>query len=202
MSGGRYLQTIPTWLIPYSGLLASVAQTTDEFYRKPSKELIAGFGERAMTRLPGLSKMVPARQDIFGDPAKRRGGPVARGLLPFAITKQDKDIVPRELLRLSEEGAVISFPGDRLSDTIKMEPDEYRDFLYDQGQDIKKTLGKLYRLPGYHRLPLEMRVKMTRKAAEESRAKFRKRARVEYLLKAQGLPTRSTQLLPNPAKLD
>jgi hypothetical protein len=186
--GGRYLQTIPTWFVPYSGALASLAQTVDPFYRQATTPK-----ERIMSRLPFLSEKLPARRGVLGEPRRRPGSPIERGLAPFGVTKSTQDIVPRELMRMYQtHGHILSFPGDEWVQTLEMSPMEYQRFLEEQGEAIHRFLGHMFRSSAYQALPDELKWKETIGEAKRVRDRVKRAQIAQYKLRAKGID-RDTQ---------
>lgn len=86
----RFVTSAPTQLIPLSSFQAWVNRLIDPFYRKPEPGLSAqALADRLKEKVMFLSKGIPKRLDLYGEPAKRKDR-VLNAVNPFTSRKSDK----------------------------------------------------------------------------------------------------------------
>src|SRR5260221_2063713 len=90
--GQQFLAETASGMVPFSGLDRLVAQQLDPTVRDPQ-----GMYERILSGLPVLSRELPPRLDIFGEPQQR-----TRGI--FGSTSAPLTPLDAELSRLHEQG--------------------------------------------------------------------------------------------------
>lgn len=137
----KWFATFVSTVIPTG--VAQVAQAKDPYLRD-----VRNTVDRIKSRIPGISKELPPRRELWGEPIKREGGFWERLVSPFYRTIPREDIVDNELKRLKR------FPGmpQRKIEDIELTPKEYSDFMEVFGPIIHFTLTTLIKSEGYQRL--------------------------------------------------
>jgi hypothetical protein len=119
----RLTESLATMPIPR--LVSSVAFAMDGEFRKTQSILDAW-----KKNLPGLSKELPAWQNVYGEPEKSGDSAFVRFVTPFRTTAISNDPVKTELKRLKMH---IGMPSQTI-DGYKMTPKEYEAYVEEQGK--------------------------------------------------------------------
>lgn len=154
-------------MIPASSLLRTIANATDPVLRDPK-----GFLQKLKAQIPGLSKEVPARLDVFGNTKEKPGGSI--GAVSFVKpTKETSDALTKEL---ETTGVRIGFP-QRTVNGEKLNDEQYRDYLEESGQAIRTVMERIIKMPGYQKLSLKQRKVVLDKVVDDVSSKVRKAVR-------------------------
>ncbi len=170
----KFLENTVSSIVPAA--ISAVARGVDQTVRKPK-----GVVQAVMSRIPELSKKLPARKDVFQDTIKREGGVPAQ-LLAFTRpqTANDSPLL-NELTRLSQTGNTPSLTDiETRSDRVKnlkaqITDDKYKKFLSDFGQEYKKGLERTIKSGEYKRASDEKKKKILDDSKEDSLAKVLKK---------------------------
>lgn len=140
-------------LVP--SLLTDVAKAIDPYARQSGK----GY-EKIVAKVPFLSKTLPVKKDIFGEPVKGEG--VAIDILFGSRVKSDKETpLIKEISRLStatDKGVTFTDWDKSSAKTLaefkkKVGPEKFDKAKLEYGQELKKQLEKTVADPRYAKLP-------------------------------------------------
>lgn len=140
-------------LVP--SLLTDVAKAIDPYARQSGK----GY-EKIVAKVPFLSKTLPVKKDIFGEPVKGEG--VAIDILFGSRVKTDKETpLIKEISRLStatDKGVTFTDWDKSSAKTLaefkkKVGPEKFDKAKLEYGQELKKQLEKTVADPRYAKLP-------------------------------------------------
>jgi hypothetical protein len=159
--GELLLKRWATSLVPGGGLLGGVARAVDPEI-KDARKVIDWY----KARIPLLSKEVPAKLNVMGQPQKTGGNVVARLLSPVTISKEANDPVYTELARL---GISIG-PMQPVVGGKKMSPEQTRALITEAGPEIKKAVSNLLASPLYRKQTDENKRKMLKSWITKTRA--------------------------------
>jgi hypothetical protein len=162
---GRYGELVikrwATSLVPASGLLGGVARAIDPEV-KDARKVIDWY----KARLPLLSKQVPPKLNIMGQPQKTGGGALTRLLSPVAVSKETNDPVYTELARLGISiGPMKPVVGGK-----RMSPEQTRALITEAGPEIKKAVSNLLASPLYRKQTDANKKKMLKSWITKTRA--------------------------------
>ena len=162
---GRYGELVikrwATSLVPASGLLGGVARAIDPEV-KDARKVIDWY----KARLPLLSKQVPPKLNIMGQPQKTGGGALTRLLSPVAVSKETNDPVYTELARLGISiGPMKPVVGGK-----RMSPEQTRALITESGPEIKKAVSNLLASPLYRKQTDANKKKMLKSWITKTRA--------------------------------
>jgi cell wall-associated NlpC family hydrolase len=150
-------------------VLRDVAQVIDPYERKPQQGLVGGTLGRIGERIPGVSQLVPAEQDVLGRPlASRRGG------IPQPI--RSSQVHPDALINAFDQaGMNISVPRDTItlgqgarSVQVRVQPDEQRRWNSYRGEMLQRIGGGFINSPEFTRIPLPVRQKVLRQMLDSA----------------------------------
>jgi hypothetical protein len=163
------------WLNKYAGTLiptgaAQITRTQDPILREVETALDA-----IKARVPGYSETLPARLNIWGEPIVLQGGLGPDIISPFYTSKEIKDPVSDELLRL---GITVSRPSQTVKG-VKLEPAQYRRYQQLSGQMAKKTLDALVNSGQWEGLPDLAKERIIRNTFNETRERARQQLLAE-----------------------
>jgi len=149
-----------TWM-PMSSFMRMTARLLDPTVKVPNETI----GQKVKEMLPGLSREVPARLDIFGNEIERVAGPLG-AVFPFAPTYQRHDLVRDELIRLGE---LVGYPTqpDLVSD------EEFRAYCIVYGHELYERLADLMMSGMYWEMSDEERGKAIRRIKRQVREDVR-----------------------------
>jgi phage FluMu protein gp41 len=100
------------------------------------------------SRMPGLSKDLPYRVNLWGDKISREGGMVARIASPVYTSKLKGNKIDKEMQKLK---LYIGSPS-RSIDNIKLSPKQYLRYATKSGRHAKKLLLKKIDAPEWNRM--------------------------------------------------
>ena len=118
-----------------NALSAAIARTTDP-YAKDAANVI----DRLKSQIPGLSKDVPDRLDLFGRKMKRATGSAAYDMfVPVRVSEESQEPIDREILA---QGAFIPMPNRKISVgggkiDLKTRPALYNEYVGLAGNGLK-----------------------------------------------------------------
>lgn len=156
--------------------LGQVARTMDPYERdtistkKGMEKKVDQFVKQQMNKVPGLSQMLPIKQDVWGEDKKRDDNVGMRLLtnmiLPYNRKKVIEDVTNTELLSVFEDtGEKGVLPGTVSKDlTINKEKyrltaEEYKEAKKQFGSESKKILDGLIKSNSYKEMSPEQRAK-------------------------------------------
>ena len=156
---GKYIQNSVASLIPT--IVNHTARAIDPRLRVPE-----GVFQALQARTPFLSKEVPVRRDIFGNPVKTQGGPLAL-INPFEPTPAVNNPIINEAKNI---GVDIGLPAKSITSWgIKMNNEEYSKYQKVQGKILEQTLRSLIESEGYQILSIPEREKEFKNTITEVR---------------------------------
>ena len=159
-------------------IVAHTAKAIDPRLRVPE-----GILESLKSRTPGLSKEVPVRRDIFGNPVVAPGGATAI-VNPFAQTKA----VDNPVIKAAKEvGVDIGLPTPTVSG-IKMDNAEYSLYQKVQGKLLEQTLKTLIDSPGYQILTVTEKEKEFKNTITEVRQQINDSVFPALMIRRYNLP--------------
>ncbi len=126
-----YFQRMASSLMPFSSTSRLVAQTIDTTIRQPQ-----GLKETVEANIPGVSRNVPAKLNIFGEPQKRETPAIS----PYAWSTEKTDHVTKVL---EAAGVRPGFVGDSITEggqTYKLTEQEHYDYQVSAGEILRRKL--------------------------------------------------------------
>lgn len=140
--GGTWTRSMAASAVP--AVVGAVARGTDPYQRETQT-----VANAVKARVPGLSRSVPAKLDVFGRPLPQTGG-VARQMFDVTNTSKDRETpVLKEARRL---GVSLTRPSKTITvagKTYTLSPQEYRAVQMEVGPDVLRRLEAAIGLPGY-----------------------------------------------------
>jgi hypothetical protein len=186
--------------------ISPLQQLTDPYYREARTAL-----DRIKARIPGLSRTIQPRIDVFGNPILRDESwwrSVTNTFIPFAIHPVEGDNVIDELMRLHMypgwASEAIGGPEEPLLVTrqntqygVQLNDEEYR--LYQEhtgklpinGKNLHERLEEVIQSPLYQGITDEDKARVMRRVFAEHRANAR-----EYLINSGTIQKRLNQIVP------
>jgi len=128
--------------------------------------------------VPYLSKTLPAKTDVFGEPISRPGGAVVRFISPVVPSPVEVDMVRDEL---KEIGYQMGFPG-KTAGGFEMDAETYRIFQAASGKIVYKALSQMMQNPGYQKLSPRQKEKAVDKIVRETREMVKSQVAQEQLI--------------------
>lgn len=139
---GTWLRSNVASAVP--AIVSAAARGTDPYQRETGT-----VANAVKARIPGLSRSVPAKLDVFGRPLPQTGG-VARQMFDVTNTSKDRETpVLKEARRL---GVSLTRPSKTITvagKTYTLSPQEYRAVQMQVGPDVLRRLEAALNLPGY-----------------------------------------------------
>ncbi len=171
--GERTIQNVLGSAIP--NISAGTARATDEYIRETRSLL-----DKYISRIPEVSKILPYKLDIWGDPIKRPGTAVTRFLLPGQISREKGEPIDKELEKLKLN---LGYPPKKIKD-VELTTEEWQQQITDFGQPAKKELNRLVTHPRWNELDDELKEKKIKSISNF----YRDRARNNIIrkLKSEG----------------
>lgn len=150
-------------------VLFSLAKSIDPVIRDYDS-----FFSAMMTRVPILSRSLPARVDAFGKEMSRGDDPVIRTINqfinPFAVSEVKVNKVDEELQKMLDEGVDIDFlpPETRRKlrvgkETIELSSEELQLIRKERGENIWEGLHRLVSSKGWEKMTVERKAVMLKK---------------------------------------
>jgi hypothetical protein len=168
------------------GMVRQVARVVDPTIRQRTE-----ITDHIVYQIPKFSKVLPKQVDALGE-EKRIQQPISA---MFAMNKstQSKDIVDRELFKLSKESKIktgrsfnVGWPSPSFrikGKNVKIEPVEYAKFMQASAPFVKQTLRSLFSSPEWDTLPLSLKQDTIRKVVNDMRATEKAIIQAEVLQK-------------------
>jgi hypothetical protein len=137
--------------IPYSGFFRQMQQIISGDIKRPR-----GLAEAAKTVIPGLSKEVAPKRDVFGDPITIPAD--IRRATPYVAVQQDpeKQKIVDELQRLDIN---IGFPSRKI-EGIELTSEQYDQYTAVSGNLIKEIMLMVVNDPEYLAMSDEEKTKL------------------------------------------
>ena len=167
--GKRWVQNFAGTAIP--SVSAGVARAIDPTIRE-ARDIVDYF----KSRIPLVSKTLPAKKDIFGKPLERTGTVATRLISPVQVSKEKNNVVDTELQRLD---IYLGMPGRRVGKT-DIPPREYETLTTQAGQKLYKELHAMITADYYKKLSDINKEKLIRRKVSSIRKKERKPYREKY----------------------
>jgi hypothetical protein len=147
--GENWIEQLAGSAVPATGLMNWASRTID-----PNLREVHGILDAIKYRIPGVSKTLPARQDIWGEEIKKEGitkgigGDIWRAVSPVQVSTAKEDEVESELSRLGY------FPGKSSKNVgkEKLTPKQYYDLIKNSGPQAKQSILEAIRSPQYQNL--------------------------------------------------
>lgn len=169
--GENWIEQLAGSAVPATGAMNWASRTID-----PNLREVHGILDAIKYRIPGVSKTLPARQDIWGEEIKKEGitkgigGDIWRAVSPVQVSTAKENEVETELSRLGY------FPGKPSKNVgkEKLTPKQYYDLIKNSGPQAKQSILDKIRSPEYQNLSdsqkrnkLESIISETRTVARE-----------------------------------
>jgi len=163
---------------PYSSFWRSInrayeAATEGKAKLRESEEWLGAFA----TVIPGLSKEIPARLNVWGEEIEIPGGPF-RQWLPYKWSEETTDSVEKELERLD---IYPGLPGRHVTidkKPIELDKDIYRDYCLSFGNEAKTAIEKIIQDKRYKAKTDEVKIKIFNDILNSYRYKELEKAKV------------------------
>jgi hypothetical protein len=147
--GENWIEQLAGSTVPATGLMNWASRTID-----PNLREVHGILDAIKYRIPGVSKTLPARQDIWGEEIKKEGitkgigGDIWRAVSPVQVSTAKEDEVESELSRLGY------FPGKPSKNVgkEKLTPKQYYELIKNSGPQAKQSIIDKIRSPEYQNL--------------------------------------------------
>ncbi|MFQ5751598.1 MAG: hypothetical protein ACE5HI_06325, partial [bacterium] len=174
-------------------LMRQIAVTVDPTVRSPEN-----LSEAIMSQIPGLTKKVPPRTTVFGDPVVRQGGEVWGQFFATRHTEEEVSELENELVRLKlVQDFDIGFTSKRLDKVpfaiekvngeiiqgfvnMSLSQDESNIVRFTAGQAVKNSLAEAIQNPEYQSLDDTQRIKFIQRQVESAREDTRELARRQF----------------------
>ncbi|MCC6828275.1 MAG: hypothetical protein IT550_08615 [Novosphingobium sp.] len=144
--------------------VAQLARTMDPVRRDP-----ANVGEAILSRLPRLSRSLPAKRDVWGRPITNEGGIGPDIASPVYTSTLRNDPVNKALLEL---GYAPGAPKREVAGR-KLSADEYARYQAQAGRRTLDALAPLVKSPAWRGMDAEAREESAKKAVASARAAAR-----------------------------
>ena len=181
--GRSYLQKFAGTLIPLTALTAQIERTQDPTLRetRAGRESGVFMGVQTMvneikSRLPGYSKDLPPRRNLWGEPIVLGGGLGPDMVSPIYTSEARKSPIDDEIIRLK---IGLSMPGREIMG-VELSMEEYDRYTILAGQEAKKALDKLVNSGEYRRATDEAKEIAIRKTIAAYREAARGQVIKEY----------------------
>lgn len=141
----RFLERFATSFIPNA--VGQIARADDPIMRETK-----GLIDKIKASLPGMSKHLYPRRDMWGEPITRDGGVLGGGvagrlLSPSKSSSDDRDKLTEELIRLD-----LAFsPPSRTFRNVNLTPEQFDKFSAVRGRILHGVLGSLVASPSFER---------------------------------------------------
>ncbi len=132
----RYVDDLAASFVPFTGLMSAIKNVDDPIMRESNNPT-----EAIMARIAGLSKSLPPRRNLWGDPLTKESGlgKMYDFIVPLASRQPVDSPIDRELVRLNEGPLRItkktSFDGVRAN--FKKFPQAYDSYVKLAGNELK-----------------------------------------------------------------
>jgi hypothetical protein len=156
--GAKYIQGLIGTVVPTA--VAQYAQTKDPYLRQARSIL-----DQIRSRLPGFREDLPVKRNFFGEPIKLQGGYGPDIASPIFTSKENKDPVVKEMLKLS----ILPSPIARTVRGVELTPDEYDRLQVITGTVVHTALTKVVTSQGWQSLPKPVRADIMNKIITRAR---------------------------------
>jgi len=140
--GEKWIQSFSGTLIPTG--VAQIARNEDPVMRRT--ETIV---DRIKSRIPGYSKDLPPRRNIWGEPIILSGGLGPDLISPVYVSADKNDTLTNEMLRLK----ITPKMPDKKIKGIELSSEQYDDYAKTSGKNLKMVLGGLVASGEWAKLP-------------------------------------------------
>lgn len=154
-------------------LSGNIARTVD-----PTLREVNSLREAYMSRIPGLSDNLPARNDVFGKPISRAGSAIERAISPVIPTQVTADAVREELDSL---GITMGFP-EKSVGGFEMTQEQYYDYQQIAGKATYSALFSLVSSPQYNKLTSQQKEQAANKIISKVRGTVRTQVAAEQVI--------------------
>lgn len=144
-----WTQRVAGTVVP-SGV-AAVARGMDPTLRRAETIL-----EKVRSRIPGHSKKGLPRLDLWGEPIRYGGGPMAQVFSPIYVSKKSASAIDHEMVRLE---MTVGMPSKKIKG-VKLTPAEHNEYIRLAGTMAKERLDKLVASKKYKTMPDELKAKV------------------------------------------
>ena len=168
-------------MVPIPAFVGQVARATDRAERQPGN-----LAEMLAVRVPGLSHLVPAKQDALGRPLERTGAERLSEVLSPSRIKQTTETPVTRAFRSS--GVSLTKPSESVTiggRKIVRTPAEQAVYAQVVGTAMAGYLDKLIASPQYQAWPQEIRAKALTRVRDAFHEKY---GRADAAKKLQGAP--------------
>lgn len=173
--GSNWVERMGSSIVP--NIINAGAKATDKQLRE-----INGLGDAIISKVPGLSKTLYAKRDIWGNEIESPATGIEALVSPIKVTEEKNDPIDKELLRvganIGKQGKSITYKGER----ITLSPKEYDYYQQIAGQKARTMVESLIEGSYYKSLPDEEKAREIRNAVEKARSRVRYKLE-EYLKK-------------------
>ena len=149
--------------------IAGISRTVDPYFREAR-----GIIDTVRSRIPLVSKEVPAKINVWGEPIKRPGTPITRFLSPVQVSEEKGDPIDKELVRLKLN---LGMPSKKIGET-ELNPNQYRQMIAEEGQKTKKELNSLIGTYYYKHLNDQDKEDEIKKISNKNKKIARERMRI------------------------
>jgi len=152
--GDRYVKRFVSTVVP-----TGVAQV--ERIVSPEMEVTSTYLDAIKSRVPGYSKDLPVRRNLWGDPIVLEGGLGPDIISPIYTSKETRSPVDEEILKLRMPVKMPQKTQTFEGVPIRLDPQEYDKLITTMnkialpatGKNLKKSLEELIKSPEYKKLP-------------------------------------------------
>jgi hypothetical protein len=193
--GKSFVQSFATSFVP--SISRSVTGASDRTYREG--ETISDAFKKI---IPGASKTLPAKVDIFGNEVKKEGGFIEGFVSPFQRAKETNDPVVKELEK-SDYNLTVS--GVDKIGGVQLKGEAKEVWLKAVGKETKKALDKLVTSPSFQNKDQVQKDKALKDAVEDIRDRMRKQVTaggIQYDINQRKKMTKSDQAKFNENQLE
>lgn len=145
-----------------------IARATDPYVRDTPTTT-----DTIKSRIPVVSKTLPEKLTVWGDPMERQGSPASQMLSPMRISKEKGSPIEKEMMKF---GLDIGYPSRKIRGA-KMTPEEYWGMVKTSGSQAKELLNRMIASPKWEGLEDDLKQKVIKDTVE----KFRDQAREEIM---------------------
>lgn len=144
-------RTAATYLKKFATSFVPAISTAAEKQLDPTLSSTIDLYDEFKAKIPGLSKTLPPRLDILGDPIKAVTlGPEA--LSPIKMSTESKDPVRQEIARLNIDTAQ-RLRGMKTIVGVDLTPEQYHKYVKINGEILKEDLTNIIDDPAYQDAP-------------------------------------------------
>lgn len=168
--GKQFVGNLAGSVIP--AVSAGIARGTDDSVRDTRT-----VSDVMQSRIPVVSKSLPEKLTVWGEPLKRTGTPAERMLSPVAISQEKGSPIEKELANLKVD---IGLP-DRKIKGVELSPEEYWQIVRSSGSPAKKILDDIVASPRWQNMAEETKREIIKTVVNQFRDQTRQIAAVKML---------------------